>query len=142
PLPPPTRSTLFPYTTLFRSHATGVAQNVGYGEDPFRIDDRIGLPGRRAVRAFTEDFRLHLVCIFLGDLVFNGGGDGDVAGLEKYIARGHFRSAVGKTLQRLFLRVDPVDHFGYVESLLVVQPAANIRETDDFVAGFLHQVGS
>src|SRR5256884_7507804 len=39
-------------------HATGVAQNVGYGEDPFRIDDRIGLPGRRAVRAFTEDFRL------------------------------------------------------------------------------------
>src|SRR5439155_14880367 len=35
-------------------HATGVAQNVGYGEDPFRIDDRIGLPGRRCERDLRD----------------------------------------------------------------------------------------
>src|SRR5215472_5191954 len=140
-LPPEESLAVLHPLEITHGHAAGVAQNVGYREDPFRIDDRIGLPGGRAVRAFTEDFRLHLVCIFLGDLVLNGGGDGDVARLEEYVPRGHFRSAVGKTLQLLFLRVNPVDHFGYVESLLVVQPPADIRETDDFVAGFLHEVG-
>src|SRR6516162_7888402 len=132
-LPPEESLAVLHPLEITHGHAAGVAQNVGYREDPFRIDDRIGLPGGRAVRAFTEDFRLHLVCISLGDLVLNGGGDGDVARLEEYVPRGHFRSAVGKTLQLLFLRVNPVDHFGYVESLLVVQPAADIRETDDFV---------
>src|SRR6516162_3402684 len=140
-LPPEESLAVLHPLEITHGHAAGVAQNVGYREDPFRINDRIGLPGGRAVRAFTEDFRLHLVCISLGDLVLNGGGDGDVARLEEYVPRGHFRSAVGKTLQLLFLRVNPVDHFGYVESLLVVQPAADIRETDDFVAGFLHEVG-
>src|SRR5215472_9692537 len=139
-LPPEESLAVLHPLEVTHGHAAGVAQNVGDSEDPFRIDDPIGLPGRRAVGALTEDSRLDLVCIFLRDLVFNGGGDGDVARLEEYIARGHFRSPALETLQRLFLCVNPVNYFGYVESLLVVQPAANIRETDDFVAGFLHQV--
>src|SRR5207244_10794200 len=63
-------------------------------------------------------------------------------GLDKSMRRVILRAAARNQLRRRFLRVAPVHYFCYVESLLVVQPAANIRETDDFVAGFLHQVGS
>src|SRR5207302_10495338 len=91
-------------------HAAGVAENVGYGEDTFRIDDGVGLPGGRPIRALAENFRLHLVRISLGDLVFNGSGDGDVAWLKKYVERGHLRPAAVKILQWFFLRVHPVNH--------------------------------
>src|SRR3712207_8328386 len=43
----PPRSTLFPYTTLFRSHLLGAAVEVGLGlggvgEEPGGLDDHVG----------------------------------------------------------------------------------------------------
>src|SRR6266508_5097384 len=39
-LPPPTRSTLFPYTTLFRSHEPVTEAILGRGSGPF-LDDEL-----------------------------------------------------------------------------------------------------
>src|SRR5204863_7771790 len=79
--------------------------------------------------------------VLLRDLVFDGRGNEDVARLEEYVPRAHFRSAAGKILQRLLLIGDPVDYFGNIEAVFVVQGAANIRQADNSVSGLLHQVG-
>src|SRR5215467_3269781 len=67
-------------------HAACIAENVRNREDAFGIDDRVGLPGGWTIGPFAENFGLYLVGISLGDLVFDGCGDGDVARLEQYIA--------------------------------------------------------
>src|SRR5436190_17875396 len=62
-LRPPPRSTLFPYTTLFRSQEAsdlGVGQQVG---DPLRrvrrVDRHVGRPGLRADRRDRKSTRLN-----------------------------------------------------------------------------------
>ena len=121
-------------------YTAGIPQNIRYGEDTLGIDNSVGLPGGWPVCPFAKNLGLNLLRIFLGDLVFNGRGDGNVARLEEHVAGGHLCSASGTTLQRLLLRVHPVNHFRYVEALLVVEPAADISQPDDFVPGLLHQL--
>src|SRR5207248_445690 len=130
---------LHPFEIAHR-YAAGIPQNIRYGEDTLGIDNSVGLPGGWPVCPFAKNLGLNLVRIFLGDLVFNGRGDGNVARLEEHVAGGHLCSASGKTLKRLLLRVHPVNHFRYVEALLVVEPAADISQPDDFVPGLLHQL--
>src|SRR6266851_4063661 len=120
--------------------AAGVAENVRHGEDPLSVDNGVGLPGGGAVRALAENFRLDLIGILFGDLVFDGCGNGDLARLEQHIPRAHLRATTGKILQRFLLGVDPIDRLRHVEALLVVKTAADVREADDFVARFLHEV--
>src|SRR5216684_5852114 len=62
-------------------NAAGVAENVRHCEDTLAIDDRVRLPCGGAIGALTENSRLHLLGIFLGNLVFDGGRNGDLAGL-------------------------------------------------------------
>ena len=92
-----------------------------------------------AVGAFAENFRLYLIGIFFGNLIFNGCGNDDIAGLKKNVARTHFRSAGREILQGFFLPVNPVHHFRNVETVFVVQTAADVGKSHDFVAGLLHQ---
>src|SRR5271165_35423 len=101
------------------SDATGVAKDVGHGEDAFGVDNGVGLPGGGAVGAFAENARLDLMRVLLGDLIFNGGGNGDFARLKENVARGHFRAATGKILEWFFLGVDPVDDHWNVEAIFV-----------------------
>src|SRR6266851_6014975 len=121
-------------------YSAGVAKNVRHGEDALGINDRVGLPGSGAIGALAENPRLHLIGVLFGDLVFDGCGNGDLARLEENVARGQLGSTAGVILERLLLRVYPVHHLGHVQALLVVECAADIREPDDFVAGFLHEV--
>src|SRR5215471_3376420 len=65
--------------------AASVAENVGDGEDALAIDDGVGLPCGGAVSTFAEDFSLYLIGVALGDLVFDGGRNGDVARLEEHV---------------------------------------------------------
>jgi len=46
----------------------------------------------------------------------------------------------GEILQRFFLGVDPIDHLRHVEALLVIEAAADVRQADDFVARFMHEL--
>src|SRR5580658_3754604 len=101
-------------------HAARVAQNVRDREYSFTVDNRVGLPGRRPIRAFTQNARLHLGGVFLRDLILDRRGNGNLAGLEEHVPRGHLCAASGKILQGLLLRVHPVDDLGDVESFFVV----------------------
>src|SRR5580704_12285108 len=120
--------------------AARVAQNVGHGEDSFGVHNGIGLPRGGAVGAFAENARLDLMRVLLGDLIFDGSGNGDFARLKENVARRHFGSAAGKILERFFLRVDPVDDLGNVKTSFVIEAAADIGETDDLVARLLHEL--
>ena len=46
-----------------------------------------------------------------------------------------------RILQKLFLIGDPLDHLGNVKTVFVVQATADIREPDNFIPGFGHQIG-
>src|SRR2546422_1869014 len=69
----PPRSTLFPYTTLFRSHLRGVAALTSYAcpyepdtSDQRRCDGgRAPLPPRSEEHTSELQSRLHLVCRLL-----------------------------------------------------------------------------
>src|SRR5262249_33021962 len=119
---------------------TGVAENVRHGENSFCINDCIGLPGGRAVCAFAENARLNILGVLFGDLVFDGGGYGYFAGLKKVVRSRLLWAPAGEVLKRFFLRVDPVNDFGDVEPLFVVEATADVGETNDFVASLLHQL--
>src|SRR5271157_424214 len=121
-------------------NAAGIAENIGDGENTLCVDDGVGLPGGGAVGTFAKDFGLDLMSILLGDLVLNRGGDEHIARLKENVAGAHLGAAAGKFLQGFFLGVDPVDDFGNVEPFFVVEAAADVGETNDFVAGLLHQV--
>src|SRR6266436_1695894 len=95
-------------------------------------------------RSFTslsrqKNLGLHLLGIFFGDLIFDGRRNGDLAGLKENIARRHFCSPTGEILKRLLLRVHPVDGLRHIKTFFIVKTAADVREADDFVAGFLHE---
>src|SRR6266851_7014948 len=139
-LPPAETLTVLHPFEIADGYAAGVAKNIRHGEDALGIDNRVGLPGGGAVRALAENPGLHLTCILLRDLVFNRGRYGNLARLEEHIARAHLRSAAGEILKLFLLRVDPVDRLRHVESLLVIKAAADVRESYDFVARFVHQV--
>src|SRR5260370_16725179 len=121
------------------SDAAGIAENVRHGEDALGLDNRVGLPSGGTVGALAENPGLHLLGVLLGDLVFDGRRNGDLARLEEDIARGHLHSTARKILERLFLGIDPVDDLRHVKTLFVVETAADVRETDNFVARFLHE---
>src|SRR5208337_1848979 len=123
-------------------NAAGIPENVGDSENALGVNDGVGLPGGGAVSAFTKNPGLDLMSVLLGDLVFDGGGDKNVARLEKNVAGAHLGAAGGKFLQGLFLGVDPVNNFGKIKTLLVVKAAADIGEANDLVAGPLHQFRS
>src|SRR2546422_6860242 len=68
----PPRSTLFPYTTLFRSYQAVVCDNgePGHGRDKFMIEVAVGYnslsEGKRSEEHTSElQSRLHLVCRLL-----------------------------------------------------------------------------
>src|SRR2546423_3204812 len=88
--------------------AAGIAENIRHGEDALSIDNRVCLPGCRAVGALAENLGLYLIRIPLRDLVFNGRRYGNLARLKEHIARAHLRSAAGEILKRFLLRVDPI----------------------------------
>src|ERR1700693_1426925 len=121
--------------------AAGIAENIGHGENALGIDDGVGLPGGGAICAFAKDFGLDLMSVLFGDLIFDGGGNDDIARLEQNVASAHLGATTGKFLERFLLSVDPVDDFGNVETLFVVETTTNIGETDDAVTGFLHEFG-
>src|ERR1700690_625300 len=121
--------------------AAGVAEDIRDSEDALGINDGVGLPGSGTVGTFTENLALNLVGVLFGNLIFDGGGNEYVAGLEENVARAHFRTAAGKVLQRLFLIVNPFDNFGNVEAFFVVETTTDVREADDFVAGLVHEFG-
>src|SRR3984893_17698372 len=98
-------------------HSPSVAQNIRHRKDSLGIYDGIGLPGGRSVSALAQNFGLHTMRIFFGDLIFNGRGNGYFARLEQYIASSHFCATARKILQRLFLDVHPLDHFGNVKTI-------------------------
>src|SRR5260221_6444545 len=118
----------------------GIAENVRHGKDALSINNGVGLPGGGPVGALTKNLALPLVSVLFGDLVFDGRGDKHTARLEENVARAHLGAASREVLQRFLLSVNPVDHLGYVEAVLVVQTTADIGKADDFIAGFLHQV--
>src|SRR5205814_951969 len=120
-------------------NASGVAENVRHGEDPFGVDNRVGLPSSRSVGAFTQNSRLDLICVFLGDLIFDGRGNGDFAGLKEHLARAHFCTTAWEFLKRLLLRIHPIDHLRHVKTFFIVKTTTDVREANDFIAGFLHE---
>src|SRR2546422_6695500 len=62
----PPRSTLFPYTTLFRSQYRGDADDDGVGLAPEPVRARPGPLARRSEEHTSElQSRLHLVCRLL-----------------------------------------------------------------------------
>src|SRR5712691_11410570 len=79
--------------------AAGVAENVGHGEDALGINNRVGLPSGGAVRALTENFCLDLFGVLFSDLVFDGRRNGDLARLEKNVARSHLRTTAREILE-------------------------------------------
>ena len=103
---------------------------------PLLLDDGIGVRRRRPVGPFAQNPALEPVGILRGDLVLGGGGKQNVAGLEQNFLRGHFRAAAREIRQRLSLVVNPLVQLCDIESLFVVKPAVNVRDADDFVAGF------
>ena len=121
--------------------AAGVAKNIRDGEDALALDEVIGPRGGGPVGAFAENPGLHLMGVLVGDLVFDGRGDCDLAGLEEDIAGAHPGAAGGKVLQRLFLVVDPVHDLGDIEAVFVVEAAGDVREADDLVARLVHELG-
>src|SRR5580692_11270158 len=121
--------------------ATGIAENIGHGENALGIDDGVGLPGGGAICAFAKDFGLNLVGVLFSDLIFDGGGDDHIARLEQNVASAHLGATTVKFLKRFLLGVDPIDDFGNVETLLVVKTTTDISEADDAIAGFLHEFG-
>src|SRR2546429_5903694 len=72
----PPRSTLFPYTTLFRSHLLGKFEDVDEGA---RLTERLDQPGPLAAPRSEEhtselQSRLHLVCRLLLEKKKQGDG--------------------------------------------------------------------
>src|SRR2546422_8200872 len=63
----PPRSTLFPYTTLFRSRAVEAPHTVAIEEDPFdsRMSDTMRIVYRSEEHTSELQSRLHLVCRLL-----------------------------------------------------------------------------
>src|SRR6266851_7802070 len=139
-LPPEEALTVLHPFEIADGDAAGVAKDIRHGEDALGIDNRVGLPCCRAVRPLAKNPGLHLTCILLRYLVFNRGRYGNLARLEEHIARDHLRSTAGEILQRFLLRVDPIDRLRHVEALLVIKAAADVSESNDFVARFVHQV--
>src|SRR5712672_317765 len=77
-------------------NAACIAKDIGHGENTFGVNDGVGLPGGRAVGAFAEDFCLHLMGVPLGNLIFDGGGDRDLAWLKENVACTHLCPAARK----------------------------------------------
>src|SRR6202050_2100634 len=122
--------------------AAGIGQDVGDHENSLVIDDGIGGGGGGTVGAFAENAGLYAIGVLRGDLILDGRGNGDGAWLEEHILRRHFGAAGGKLRQRFALRVAPVDQLRYVEALLVVERAVNIRDADDFITRRVHEHGA
>src|SRR4029077_13808733 len=80
---------LHPFEIADRN-AARISENIGHGENALGVDNGVGLPGGRTVGAFAKDSCLHLVGVPLGDLIFDGRGDRNVAGLEENVACAHF----------------------------------------------------
>src|SRR5690242_20855009 len=62
----PPRSTLFPYTTLFRSAAVGVLQHVGRVEVGVVAPDEIGVLAAEAGACRHQGVAAHLAGVVLG----------------------------------------------------------------------------
>src|SRR3712207_7931718 len=63
----PPRSTLFPYTTLFRSRRVVALDLPGFGFSDMPVDDDITIPGyARYVRSFVEQLGLGQ-CVIVGN---------------------------------------------------------------------------
>src|SRR5258708_16285508 len=101
-------------------NAACIAENIRHGEDALGVDDGVSFPRGWSVRAFAKDSCLHLVRVLPGNLIFDGGGNGDFARLKKNVARAHFCAAARKLVQRLLLGVHPINNLGNVEALIVV----------------------
>src|SRR2546422_8625264 len=71
----PPRSTLFPYTTLFRSPKNPIVQTRAFGAEPVRVGEQAavwirglqehGVMGRSEEHTSELQSRLHLVCRLL-----------------------------------------------------------------------------
>src|SRR5579864_5752385 len=123
-------------------HPARITENVRNREDAFGVNDGVRLPRGGAVRAFAKNSGLYLIRIFLSNLIFDRRWNRDVARLEQHIPRTHLCAPVRKILERSFLRVDPIDDFGDVKTIFVVEAAADIGKTNNFVTRLLHQVRS
>ena len=116
-----------------------LARISGNDENALFLDDRVGVRRGGAVGAFAQDFAIDAMSILRGDLIFDGRGNENVAGLEKHFLRGHFLAAGREIRKRFALAVDPVDQLGNVEATFVVEAAMDVGDADDFVAGLVHQ---
>src|SRR5580704_298259 len=60
--------------------------------------------------------------------------------MEKHFLRAHFFAACREIGKRLALAVDPLDQLRDVEAAFVVETAVDVRNADNFVARFVHQI--
>ena len=79
------------------------------------------------------------MCVLARDLVLDGGGQEDIAGLEKDLLRGHLRAAAGKIRERFLLPQDPIFYGWQIEAFFVIEPTVNIGEANDFVTCSVHE---
>src|ERR1700690_1857604 len=77
----------------------GVAKDVGNNEDSFFPDDGVGVPGGRAVRAFTKDAAIKPVGVLRCNLVFRGSRYEYFAWTEENLLGWHRLAAAGKLCQ-------------------------------------------
>src|SRR5580700_8262437 len=77
--------------------------------------------------------------IFGGDLVFGGCGNQNIGGVEQDLLRRLFVAAAWEFRKRLALSVNPVNQFWNVETFVVVEPAMDIGDSDNFIACLMHQ---
>src|SRR5271167_2286390 len=120
-------------------YAAGIAQNVGDNENSLAVDNFVGVGSYRTVGAFAENLAIDARGVLGRDLIFGRRRNQNVGGMEEDVLGGLFFAAGREIRQGPALFVNPVDELGDVKTLLVVEPAMNIGDTDNFVARGVHQ---
>src|SRR5579863_1416856 len=121
------------------AHAACVCQYIRNNENTLAINYFIGQRRGRAVSPFANNLRLYAMSILRGDLILYGRRQQNLAWLEKNFLRRKLCAPGGKFRQGFALRIDPINQLGDVEPFFVVERPVNIRRTNYFVAGLVHQ---
>ena len=120
--------------------AASVGEDVRDNEDAFVGEDIIRGRGCGAIRAFCQNAAPHAVDVAARDDVFGGGRNQNLAFSGEQFRRITF-FCTGESVHGAVLLTKFDQRFD-VDSIFVGKAAADFGDTDDFVAGFMHELGS
>ena len=116
---------LHPFEVTY-DDAAAVAENIGKDFDAFFVKDFVRFHRGRSVCRFDNDFRLDSVGVFSGDLVFECGGNKDVAGEFQKLRIRDSLAVAGVAVKKVLAAVEIFVNAGDVKTVFVVNRAAYV----------------